>query len=124
MAINKIIIDLNMNQLNKSGWGGARAGAGRPKGSGNKVRIEDLLDEIENATGVTYAEQLASNYASAINREDWTKVGEYDRAFLNKIVADKTEIEVVESEDAVLAKQQAFAEALTALVAVNRKDEK
>ena len=109
-----------MNQTNKSGWGGARAGAGRPKGSGNKVRIEDLLDEIENATGVTYAEQLASNYASAINREDWTKVGEYDRAFLNKIVADKTEIEVVESEDAVLAKQQAFAEALTALVAVNK----
>ena len=111
-----------MNQLNKSGWGGARPGAGRPKGSGNKVRIEDLLAEIENATGVTYAEQLASNYASAIGREDWTKVGECDRAFLNKIVADKTEIEVVESEDAVLAKQQAFAEALTALVAVNKKE--
>ena len=112
-----------MNQTNKNGWGGARPGAGRPKGSGNKVRIEDLLSEIENATGVTYAEQLASNYASAINREDWTKVGEYDRAFLNKIVADKTEIEVVESEDAVRAKQQAFADALSALVTINRKDE-
>lgn len=95
--------------------GGARAGAGRKKGSTNKVRLEDLLLEIENAVGLTYAEQLAQNYASAINRSDWSKVSEYDRAFLNKVVADKQEVEVVESEDAVQAKAQAFSEALIAL---------
>jgi hypothetical protein len=97
--------------------GGARTGSGRPKGSTNKVKLEDLLTNIEQKTGMNYAEQIASNYAEAINREDWRMVNDYDKAFLNKIVADKQEIEVVESEDAIADKAQAFADALAALAA-------
>ena len=113
-----------MNQNSKStGWGGARPGSGRPKGSGNKIKLEDLLTSIENATGVTYAEQLASNYAGAISREDWSKVSEYDRAFLNKIVADKSEIEVTDNRDEIENKKRAFAEALAAMTGIPLKDQ-
>ena len=96
-------------------YGGVRAGQGRPKGSGNRIRLEDLIASIEKQTGVTYTQQLAQNYTAAITREDWKMVNDYDKAFLNKVVADKTEVEVVESEEVVAGKAQAFAEALMAL---------
>lgn len=96
--------------------GGARPGAGRPKGSGNKVSLGQLLDELELAAGKPYEKQLATNYANAIFREDWGKVSEYDRAFLNKIVADKQEVELTDSTEMVEAKRQAFAEAIAQLV--------
>ena len=103
-----------------SNYGGARPGAGRPRGSGNKNRIEDLLESVEGATSMTYAERLALNYAGAIVRADWGRVENYDRAFLNKIVADRQEIEVTDSTDAVEAKQAAFAAALAAISAVRQ----
>lgn len=97
---------------NNNGHGGARKGAGRPVGSGNKIQFQTILNEIENATGRNYAEQLALNYAAAIQREDWSKVENYDRAFLNKVVADKLEVETTLSEDVVAARAEAFAQAL------------
>lgn len=92
--------------------GGYRPGAGRPKGSHNKIRLEDLMNSIELAVGQSFEHQLAQNYADAINRSDWNKVIDYDKALLNKIVADKTEVEVISNEEAVEAKAEAFAEAL------------
>ena len=100
----------------KGRHGGARPGAGRPKGSGNKVRLEDLMLDVETAANMPYTQRLALNYVCAINREDWSRVGEYDRAFLNKLVADKNEIEVTDSAEAVAAKAQAFKDALAKLV--------
>jgi hypothetical protein len=107
-----------MEKNKTSNRGGARPGAGRPLGSGNKIRLEDLLKEIETQAGMSYAERLATNYMGAINRSDWSKVENYDRAFLNKVVADKVEVETLESEDAVQAKAEAFAEAIAALTQV------
>ena len=95
--------------------GGARPGSGRPKGSTNKIKMEDLLAKIELHTGLDYAEQLATNYANAIGRSDWRMVNDYDKAFLNKVVADKSEVEIVNTEDAIEARATAFAEALAAL---------
>jgi len=109
-----------MEKKKNNGHGGARPGAGRKPGSGNKIRLEDLLGEIEHQVGMTYAERLAMNYSGAINRADWSKVENYDRAFLNKVVADKVEVETVESDDHVAAKAQAFAEALTSLATANK----
>ena len=76
------------------------------------------MDQIELQSGMPYAERLAVNYAGAIQRADWGKVSEYDRAFLNKIVADKNEVEVSDSTDTVEAKRLAFAEALRDLTGV------
>lgn len=104
-----------------NGHGGARKGAGRPTGSGNKIQFQTILNEIERVTGRSYAEQLAENYAGAIQRSDWSKVENYDRAFLNKVVADKLEVESTTAEDAVTAKAEAFAAALVALTQTNTK---
>jgi hypothetical protein len=103
---------------NKNNHGGARPGAGRKKGSGVKIKVEDLMADIETELGLPYTVRVARNYVHAISREDWARVENYDRALLNKIVSDKTEIEVVESADAVAAKQVAFQEALAKLASL------
>jgi hypothetical protein len=97
--------------------GGARPNAGRKKGSSPRYTIEDLMSTFEARAGVTFAEQVMENYVSALDRSDWTGVRDYDKILLAKLVADKSEIEVIESQDQVDAKQQAFQDALSKLVA-------
>ena len=104
-----------------NGHGGARPGAGRKPGSGNKVRLEDLMMDIETETRMRYTQRLAINYSAAIDRSDWARVENYDRAFLNKLVGDRQSIEITDSEDTVAAKKLAFAEALSALAQVGAK---
>jgi hypothetical protein len=76
------------------------------------------MQNIELETGRTYAELLAMNYAQAIGRSDWNGVRDYDKAFMNKLVADKTEVVTVESDDVVQAKQRAFAEAIAQIAGI------
>ena len=104
------------NTSKTSGHGGARPGAGRPKGSGNKVALEDLLMDIELETQMPFTRRLAINYNAAIDRSDWARVENYDRAFLNKLVADRSHVEVTDSADAVATRAAAFAAALSAVV--------
>jgi len=99
--------------------GGARKGGGRPKGSTTKIKIEDLMEKIELQSGQTYAELLASNYVNAIHRNDWNGVRDYDKAFMNKMIAEKVEVDVNQSEDAMAAKQAAFAEAIAQITGIN-----
>ena len=95
--------------------GGARPGGGRPKGSTTKVTLDDLMSNIELAAGQTYGELLAHNYVGAIQRSDWNGVRDYDKAFMNKLIAEKVEIDVNSTEDIVATKQAAFAAALAKL---------
>lgn len=101
-----------------SSRGGYRPNSGRPKGSTTKVRLEDLMSNIELATGKSYGEILALNYAGAIQRNDWNGVRDYDKAFMNKMLADKTEVTTIDSEDTVAAKQAAFAEAIRQIAGI------
>ncbi len=101
--------------------GGYRPGSGRPKGSTTKIKIEDLMDNIEAQAGKTYGELLAQNYVMAIHREDWNGVRDYDKAFMNKMIADKQEITNVDSADALAQKQAAFAEAIAQIAGLNAK---
>jgi hypothetical protein len=98
--------------------GGARPGAGRPKGTTNKITMDGLLTELEGQLGHSYAEQIAINYVSAINRADWGGVRDYDRVLLGKVVADKTQVETVENTEALENKRAAFADALAAIMGV------
>jgi hypothetical protein len=95
--------------------GGVRAGAGRPKGSTTKVTLDDLMKNIELAAGQSYGELLAHNYVGAIQRNDWNGVRDYDKAFMNKLIAEKVEIDVNSTEDVVATKQAAFTAALAKL---------
>jgi hypothetical protein len=101
--------------------GGARPGAGRPKGSTNKMTMEGLLASLDHALGRSYAEQIAINYATALDRSDWSGVRDYDKVLLGKVVADKTEVTTVEGEDAIQQRADAFAEALATLAQVSNK---
>ena len=101
--------------------GGARAGAGRHKGSTNKITMDTLLTTLDQTLGRSYAEQIAINYTTAINRADWAGVRDYDRVLLGKVVADKLEVESTSNEDAVEAKAEAFAAALVALTHATAK---
>jgi hypothetical protein len=110
------------NRVKAPSRGGARPGGGRPKGSTTKIRIEDLMEQIELQGGRTYSELLAQNYVLAIHREDWGGVRDYDKAFMNKMIADRSEVTIQESEDAVATKQAAFAQAIAQITGIPRKD--
>ena len=98
--------------------GGARVGSGRPKGSTTKIKIEDLMAQIELQSGQSYDQLLAKNYVGAIQRSDWGGVRDYDKAFMNKMIADKQEVTTVESTEVIEQKQAAFAEAIRQITGI------
>jgi hypothetical protein len=102
--------------------GGARKGGGRPKGSTTKIKIEDLMENIEKIAGKSYSELLSLNYVGAIQRCDWNGVRDYDKAFMNKMIAEKVEVDVTHSEDVLAQKQAAFAQAIAQITGINSKD--
>ena len=101
-----------------SSRGGARPNSGRPKGSTTKIKIEDLMAQIELQSGESYDQLLARNYVGAIQRSDWGGVRDYDKAFMNKMIADKSEVTTVESTEVLEQKQQAFAEAIRQITGI------
>jgi hypothetical protein len=102
--------------------GGARVGSGRPRGSTTKIKIEDLMAQIELQSGESYDQLLARNYVGAIARSDWGGVRDYDKAFMNKMIADKSEVTTVESTEAIEQKQAAFADAIRQITGITAKD--
>jgi hypothetical protein len=74
--------------------GGARAGGGRPKGSGNKISGASIIAAIEKYAGMTYEEQLAQNYAVCVKTDDRAMIAKYDQMFLNKVIGDKAEMDI------------------------------
>ena len=97
--------------------GGARAGAGRPRGSTNAVTVQGLLGAIDIAAGRPYIELLAEDFTHA-RANDRALAQKYHHLIMSKVAATLAAVEVTDSEDAVEAKRQAFAEALTALTQV------
>ena len=101
---------------NKPARGGARPGAGRPKGSGSKVTALDLTDAIQRQTGQPFVECLAQGYnQSILERNNQIRVA-YEKMILDKIMADRHQVEVEDSEDTVERRRQAFAAALAQVV--------
>ena len=95
---------------------GKRApGAGRPRGSTNKLTVETVLRSIENTCGRPFSDLLAEGYYHAITSDNNRLRFEYERMFLSKVVADKIDIDMTDSTDVIEAKQAAFAEAIAHL---------
>ena len=76
----------------KAANGGAREGAGRPKGSLNKLSGGELLEALENALGHSYPVQLALNFQQALYGEDKHLVYKYHQLIMSKVIADKIDI--------------------------------
>jgi hypothetical protein len=83
--------------------------------------MDGLLTSLGQHLGRDYAEQIAVNYVAAVQREDWSGVRDYDRVLLGKVVADKTEVATVDSEDQIEARTAAFQAALMALSSSQKK---
>jgi hypothetical protein len=91
--------------------GGVRAGAGRPKGSPNKITGSTLLAEIE-LRDVPFAQGLAEDYIAARQTDDRHLVLKYQQMIMNKVIADKVEIDVTDQNRLLEAKRDAFRAAL------------
>jgi hypothetical protein len=100
--------------------GGARPGAGRPKGSTALITARTLVEAIEAESGKPFEQMLAEGYVDAVTNNDSKTRLEYERMILGKVVSDRTAVELTESEDMVENKRAAFAEALAALNAIKK----
>ena len=98
------------------GRGGAKPGAGRPKGSTEQVTIGGLLATLKaQANGKNYEELLIEDFLKARNNNDSQLTVKYHNLILNKVMNTIAKIEVTDSQDQIEAKKLAFAEALAKL---------
>ena len=101
--------------------GGARPGAGRPKGVGESVTIKGLLETLqEKSNGQNYEEILVEDFLKARTAGDSQLTVKYHNLILNKVMNSLAKIEVTESQDLVEQKQIAFAEALAKLTGIKK----
>ena len=107
------------NTSNEKGHGGARPGAGRPKGSSNRLTAKEILDTAENMLGKPFVVSLLEGYIDSINTGDTKNRVTYEKIILDKTATTIIEAEITDSTDAVQAKQAAFAEAMAKLVGVS-----
>ena len=82
-----------MEEVKKSGRGGARPGGGRKKGSTQKLSAQTILAAIEQADK-PFAEGFAEDYHQARMGDDKHLLQKYQSMILNKVVADKQELDV------------------------------
>ena len=73
--------------------GGARVGGGRRKGSTQKLSAQTILAAIEDKDK-PFAEGFAEDYHAARMGDDKHLLQKYQSMILNKVVADKQEIDV------------------------------
>lgn len=99
--------------------GGAREGAGRPKGSSNKLSGKQMLEEAERVVGKPFVTSLMEGYHKTILNEDTKHRVVYERLILDKVASNLFDVEVTDSEDAVAAKQAAFAAAIAQITGIN-----
>jgi hypothetical protein len=103
-----------------SSRGGARPNSGRKKGGANNITIEVLLQELKNkSNGEPYEAMLVEDFLEARMNRDTQLTLKYHNLILNKVMNSLAKIEVTDSQDAVEAKQAAFAEALAKLTGIS-----
>jgi hypothetical protein len=78
----------------RKGPGGPMPGSGRKKGSTTKLSAERILNQIENTCGKPFEELLAEGYQLTIIACDMPARQKYEQMILNKVIADKQELDV------------------------------
>lgn len=108
----------------KNTHGGARPGSGRKKGGKNHISVEELLHSLEaKSGGQRYEDILVDDFLIARNENDKNLILKYHNLILNKVMNNLAKIEVTDSDDAIQAKQLAFAEALSKLTGVKAQED-
>lgn len=105
---------------NNSKRGGARPGAGRPKGTTHRVTVQGLIDQVAaKSGGQDYTELLVEDFLRARIENDKMLTLKYHNLISAKVLADRIDIEVNEDEDTVTAKRAAFAAAIAAVAGLS-----
>ena len=100
----------------KGKHGGARQGAGRKRGSLDRVTVNNLLETLEKRTNNRpYEELLIEDFMQARENKDTLLVLKYHTLFMSKLMNNLTKVEVEDTRFDVEAKQKAFQEALAQL---------
>jgi hypothetical protein len=116
---------MTSTEKKNNGRGGARPGAGRPRGSRSEITIKSLLETLDKKTGGRdYEELLIEDFLSARDHNDTQLMLKYHNLILNKVMNSLARVEVTDSKDAIEAKQRAFAEALARLTGVSQEQDK
>jgi hypothetical protein len=104
-----------------AGKGGARPGAGRPRGSSQEISVKSLLETIKTKSGgKDYEEILVTDFFAA-RIADPALAHKYHHLILNKVMNTLAKIEVTDSADAVETKKLAFADALAKLIEIKEE---
>ena len=82
-----------MEEIKKKKMGGVRPGAGRKKGVTQKLSAQTILAAIEDRDK-PFAEGFAEDYHAARIGDDKHLLQKYQSMILNKVIADKQEIDV------------------------------
>ena len=95
--------------------GGARPGAGRPRGSTDKVTARFILERAEAIIGKPLMDSVLEGYRDTILDGDRKHRTIYEKMLVDKVATTLFDVEVTESEDMLEAKRSAFAAALAAV---------
>lgn len=95
--------------------GGARKGAGRPKGSSTKLSAKEILDTAESMLGKPFIVSVMEGYIDTIKSGDTRERVVYEKFILDKTASNHVEAEVTNTTDSLESKRAAFAEALKKL---------
>tara|TARA_R110000868_G_scaffold34967_1_gene125635 strand:- start:2607 stop:2966 length:360 start_codon:yes stop_codon:yes gene_type:complete len=101
--------------------GGARPGAGRPKGSTERITARLILETAEKVIGKPLLVSILEGYHDTLLDGDRRNRTVYEKMLLDKVSTTLLDVDVSESEDLVTLKREAFAAAIAA--AVNRPTE-
>jgi hypothetical protein len=100
--------------------GGAREGAGRPKGTGNRITAKDLLDQCQAIVGKPFAVSLMEGYRDSILDGDTKTRVTYEKIIVDKVATTMMDIEVEDNTSAVEGKRTAFLEAVNSIININK----
>jgi len=95
----------------KGSHGGARPGAGRPKGSTDKLTARLLLETCEQVIGKPFEVSLLEGYRDAILADDRRNRAVYEKMLLDKVSSTLIEADVTDTTDTAAAKALVFQEA-------------
>ena len=108
-----------MNAKQKiSSRGGARKGAGRPRGAVTRLTAREILDTAETMLGKPLIVSIMEGYIGAIQSGDSRERSAYEKFLLDKTTSNVIETEVITATTHELeAKQEAFKTALANMMA-------
>jgi hypothetical protein len=111
-----------MSNIKPPQHGGARAGAGRPRGTVNKITGASILASHYEYFGIPLEDHLMQILSAAEQRADWATVRHLGTLLLNKTASDRHHVEMDHrADDTIEAKAAAFRAALDSITQLDNQ---